>query len=393
MRVLTFAYAPLFDIVMSTVAYISLGLLVVLFFQTRSLRKALVELQGKMNHQQAPASPVMADSADNMSVAVEQWARTTPRNGSFGDEPTRLQDQRREAPESKSAHPRRVAAHGELDRVRPDASHFAPHPSSWIVRNQADSAQGEVRPITGGVFTGGNGKQQDRAQVELHPVPYTGAPPAWYSYAILCDGVGGTGDGARAADTAISTFSTTVKQQLAGRPAPSRSTDLEHISEVLWAGVTSAHAATRELSKNPLWRGSATTLDAALVFFTPELGTIAMVSHVGDGAIWTLNERGLHRQVAPEATPEPQALGADQELKGEVRRLSLPPGTRLLLTSDGFEAGLGRGRRASGTETIATVSSLATTLLRSGASSTHIAHCLGGLAASSPDDVTVVALG
>ena len=119
-----------------------------------------------------------------------------------------------------------------------------------------------------------------------------------------------------------------------------------------------------------------------------------MVGHVGDGAIWTLNERGLHRQVAPEATSEPQALGADQELKGEVRRLSLPPGTRLLLTSDGFEAGLGRGRRAGGTETIATVSSIATTLLRSGASSTHIAHCLGGLAAaSSPDDVTVVALG
>ena len=116
--------------------------------------------------------------------------------------------------------------------------------------------------------------------------------------------------------------------------------------------------------------------------------------HIGDGVIWTLNERGLQRQVSVETTAVPQALGADLDLTGELRRLSLPPGTRLLLTSDGFEAGLRRCRRAAAAEAVATASSIAATLVRDGASSTEIAHCLGALAAAnSPDDVTVVVSG
>jgi hypothetical protein len=170
--------------------------------------------------------------------------------------------------------------------------------------------------------------------------------------------------------------------------------DLKWISDFLWESVEAAHRTTRELSKNPLWRGSCSTLDAALVFALPDHGTIAMVVHVGDGVVWTLNDHGLQRQVIEDTAVSPQALGADQDLKGELRRISLPPGTRLVLTSDGFEAGLRRSKKSASAEPIALASSIAATLLREGASSSEISHCLGALAAaSSPDDVTVVTVG
>jgi hypothetical protein len=102
----------------------------------------------------------------------------------------------------------------------------------------------------------------------------------------------------------------------------------------------------------------------------------------------------LQRQVTVDTAVSPQALGADQDLKGELRRLSLPTGTRLVLTSDGFEAGLRRSKKSVSAEPVALASSIAATLLREGASSSEIANCLGGLAAaSSPDDVTVVTVG
>jgi hypothetical protein len=108
-----------------------------------------------------------------------------------------------------------------------------------------------------------------------------------------------------------------------------------------------------------------------------------------------LNSHGLQRQVTVDNAVSPQALGADQDLRGELRRLALPSDTRLVLTSDGFEAGLRRrSKKSASAEPVAVASSIAATLLRDGASAPEIAQRLGTLAAaSSPDDVTVVTVG
>ena len=82
----------------------------------------------------------------------------------------------------------------------------------------------------------------------------------------------GIGDGARAADTALKVFSGTLEKWLTDHPGALRSGDLKRISESLQSGVEAAHVATRELSRSPLLRGSATTLDAALVLPLPDQG-------------------------------------------------------------------------------------------------------------------------
>jgi serine/threonine protein phosphatase PrpC len=252
--------------------------------------------------------------------------------------------------------------------------------------------------VTGGLFTAGNGKNQDRALVVLNPATHPFGRQSWVSYVVLCDGVGGVGDGAAAAETALSAFSDAMEGWLhhADNARSLRYKDLKTISTSLRQSAKAAHKATRGLSRNPLQRGSATTLDAALVLPGRDSGLYAVVIHVGDGVVWTLDERGLHRQVPATAgmIPEPQTLGADLDPQAEIRRLTLPHGTRLVLTSDGFEAGLRRDAADATADAVATASSVAAMLVRNAASSTEIAHCLGSLAAAhSPDDVTVVVTG
>ena len=68
-------------VVISTAAYASLALSLVVYLRLRSLRRSVSLLYAEMHHhREPPVTPAMTDSAEDMSTAVEQWARTAPGN-------------------------------------------------------------------------------------------------------------------------------------------------------------------------------------------------------------------------------------------------------------------------------------------------------------------------
>lgn len=397
MTVLTFSSAPVFIVVVSAAAYGALFLVVLVYFRMRALRKLVASMQREtQSHRRSQQVPT---SSEDMSARaqVERWAHLQPAAGDGGGAvaPPVSGAWNPSAPVRQSAPSALppVRANGEPAGRSDEAVRVtdpAPVTPAAIDRLPAQAHSGGSGPVTGGFFLGGNGKGQDRARVVFNPAP---EPSSWYAYAVVCDGVGGIGDGAIAAETAMASFDVAMAQWLADHRGRLRSGDPNRITESLETGVRAAHIATRELSRNPLQRGSSTTLDAALVIPARDQGVMALVTHVGDGVRWTLDARGLHR-LTDDPTTAPRPLGAELELSAELRKVPLPPGTRLVLTSDGFEAGLARGVRPGSADGLAIVSSIAATLVGLGSSSAEIAHCIGGLAAAnSPDDVAVVVVG
>lgn len=407
--VLTFGSESVFVVVMSLVAYTSLALVVVLHLRVRALHRTVSSLRAALDQPHSCTGP--ASSTANRSATVKQWAsRRSPartlepgalagpprpsRPAPAGTADDRTDPAARMPVPRPSAQPvvARQGASRERSPVTPTETDLVP---ASPTRDVAVNVQG--RTVTGGRFSAGNGKDQDRALVVLNTVLHPPGQQSWVSYVVLCDGAGGVGDGAAAADTALSSFRDSLERWLhdEDNARALKSRDLGVVSASLQQCAKEAHKATRLLSRNPLTRGSATTIDAALLLPGRDPGLDAIVIHVGDGVVWTLDERGLHRQSpGPTATPtEPHAIGADLDPRAEIWRLALPPGTRLVLTSDGFEAGLPHSARDA-TTSVAAASAVAASLVRTGASSAEIAHRLGHLAAErSPDDVTVVVTG
>jgi serine/threonine protein phosphatase PrpC len=253
-----------------------------------------------------------------------------------------------------------------------------------------------ARPvIETGIYQGGQGLGQDRAVVGGGSAGEDGdhVHDSWWTYGVLSDGAGGAGDGARAAESVINAFARSLEASLRRFGTPENDGNPpEHLRQAIWHASTVAHDEVRSLSKDPLLRGSAATLEAAVVI--PTLGGArhtGIVIHVGDGMIWTLGEDGLSRdrKLAAPSTHS-RSLGGSLKLQGQVLWLPLRPRQQLLLTSDGFEAGL----QGFESKAFARANALATHLYQSRASAAETASCLGGLAAANAqDDVTVVVIG
>jgi serine/threonine protein phosphatase PrpC len=253
-----------------------------------------------------------------------------------------------------------------------------------------------ARPvIETGIFQGGQGPGQDRAVVGGAPAgDGTGhGHDAWWTYGILSDGAGGAGDGARAAEAVITAFARSLEASLRTFGTPENDGNPpEHLRQAIWHASTVAHDEVRSLSKDPLLRGSAATLEAALVI--PTLGGArhtGIVIHVGDGMIWTLGEDGLSRDRKLSApSTHSRSLGGSLKLQGQVLWLPLRLRQQLVLTSDGFEAGL----QGFESKAFARANAFAAHLYQSHTSAAETASCLGGLAAANAqDDVTVLVIG
>ncbi len=243
--------------------------------------------------------------------------------------------------------------------------------------------------VDAGAFQGGSGAGQDQIGIRLAPAG------AWWSFAVLSDGAGGTGNGLVAASTAVAAFSQSLEKSLEGRPSPQDAeSPPEQFAEAIWAAAQQAHLQTRKLSRDPLLRGSCATLDAVLLL--PTAGGrshVAVVVHVGDGAVWALDGgTGLRRESQRERVggATSAALGAEVELSGDVLWIPAVTGQFLALSSDGFESGL----RGEGSDEFALASMAGAALVRERASASAIAKCLGGMASERPvDDVSVVVIG
>jgi PPM family protein phosphatase len=139
---------------------------------------------------------------------------------------------------------------------------------------------------------------------------------------VVCDGLGGHPSGDLASATAIET--------LRGR-AVEAAVSTEALLEALHAAHDAVVAVADE---DPGRTGMATTVVAAVV----GEGS-ALVAHVGDSRAYLLAPEGSLRQVTEDHGMGgyiTQALGLDRGVEPDVAELDTPPGSRLLLCSDGL---------------------------------------------------------
>ncbi len=155
---------------------------------------------------------------------------------------------------------------------------------------------------------------------------------------IVADGLGGHADGEKASKLAIETVSSLVAQNLGA---------MTH-AEVLQVAIENANDLL--LEELP---GSGTAITVVLIE-----GYTAHIAHVGDTRAYLVTPDGLHQLTvdhtlvqkmieAGQMTPEQadtspiehvlyQAVGVEQEIRVDTWVYDLPPGSRLLMCSDGL---------------------------------------------------------
>ena len=138
----------------------------------------------------------------------------------------------------------------------------------------------------------------------------------------VCDGLGGHAAGDVASEVAVESLR-------------SSAADAAGSAEGLVAAVRAAHdAVVAAAAGRPERNGMATTA----VIATLGHGT-AWVAHVGDSRAYVLDSDGRLAQVTQDHGMGgyiTQALGLDRGVEPDVVELATPPGTRLLLCSDGL---------------------------------------------------------
>lgn len=167
---------------------------------------------------------------------------------------------------------------------------------------------------------------------------------------VVCDGMGGAQAGSVASAVAVEAFSAAVERACAdGVPR-----DEDERLSLLGRACAEANRQVYDMAgSNPDCQGMGTTLVGALV-----LPGSACIVNVGDSRCYHISG-GVARQVTEDhsyvhmlvlrgdITPEearrhPQrnyitrAVGVDSEVECDLRRVSLRPGDRLLLCSDGL---------------------------------------------------------
>jgi protein phosphatase len=139
---------------------------------------------------------------------------------------------------------------------------------------------------------------------------------------VVCDGLGGHPSGDLASATAI--------ESLRSRAAEAASS-----ADALVDALHAAHDAVVAVADEDAGRsGMATTVVAAVV----SDGSV-VVAHVGDSRAYLLPPEGRLQQVTQDHGMGgyiTQALGLDRGVEPDVSTLDTPPGSRLLLCSDGL---------------------------------------------------------
>jgi serine/threonine protein phosphatase PrpC len=139
---------------------------------------------------------------------------------------------------------------------------------------------------------------------------------------VVCDGLGGHPSGDLASATAVETLR-------------ARASEAASSAEALVESMNAAHDAVVAVADEDAGRtGMATTVVAAVVGD----GSV-VVAHVGDSRAYLLPPEGALRQVTEDHGMGgyiTQALGLDRGVEPDVTRLDTPPGSRLLLCSDGL---------------------------------------------------------
>jgi serine/threonine protein phosphatase PrpC len=164
----------------------------------------------------------------------------------------------------------------------------------------------------------------------------TNSLPGSVRLGVLCDGMGGMVEGARCAELAIGAFAASVIRERV------RLEPLALLSQAVEAANSRVHAAYGG-------RGG-TTLSAVLL-----TGQSVFMCHVGDSRIYSVNPSGSLRQESTDDTIQAQltAIGAapsqptsdhsrivqyvgmGTDLQPHISRLACPPGSKLVLMSDG----------------------------------------------------------
>lgn len=166
----------------------------------------------------------------------------------------------------------------------------------------------------------------------------------------VCDGMGGAQAGQVASTAAVETFFSAVEEACGDGPPE----DPAQRTEILFQACHKANRYVYDLAENnEHYEGMGTTLVAALV-----LPGEAYVLNVGDSRCYLIENKSI-RQVTvdhslvqmlvdrgeitkEEARTHPKknlitrAVGVDLEVKCDIRKILLGPGSRLLLCSDGL---------------------------------------------------------
>ncbi len=139
---------------------------------------------------------------------------------------------------------------------------------------------------------------------------------------VVCDGLGGHPAGDLASATAVDTL-----RERAAEAASS--------ADALVASLHAAHDAVVAVAhEDPSREGMATTVVAAAL-----LDSHVLVAHVGDSRAYLLDPDGRLTQVTEDHGMGgyiTQALGLDRGVEPSLVELAPPPGSRLLLCSDGL---------------------------------------------------------
>jgi protein phosphatase len=139
---------------------------------------------------------------------------------------------------------------------------------------------------------------------------------------VVCDGLGGHPAGDLASAAAVGS--------LRGRAAAAASSR----DELVAALHAAPDAVVAVADEDPARAGMATTVVAATVG-----EGLVLVAHVGDSRAYVLPPDGGLRQVTEDHGMGgyiTQALGLDRGVEPDVAELETPPGSRLLLCSDGL---------------------------------------------------------
>lgn len=168
--------------------------------------------------------------------------------------------------------------------------------------------------------------------------------------AVVCDGMGGAQAGNVASAVAVETFAAAV-EEACRQQLPETEREREHLMR---EACYKANQVVHDLSlSTPEYHGMGTTLVGLLI-----QGDAACVVNVGDSRAYLFRE-GTSRQLTldhslvqllvsrGELTPEQarvhpkknfitRALGVDAEVRADIFHLSVCPGDRLMLCSDGL---------------------------------------------------------
>jgi len=163
---------------------------------------------------------------------------------------------------------------------------------------------------------------------------------------IVCDGMGGHNGGEVASRLTVDTISSTFKTALPGRP-----------EELIRVAVSKANRAVYERSlTDPETAGMGTTL--VLLLFPRGDEDHPWIAHIGDSRIYRLRNSNIERLTddhskvmmlvklgvitLEEAMHHPdknvitRALGISREVQPDVRQITIEPGDRFLLCTDGI---------------------------------------------------------